>query len=165
MDPHPLIRTLGLVPLPGEGGWFRETWRSKVPLQVSSSQLQGRPHRAGTAIYYFLGPGEKSRLHRIPSDEIYHFYQGGTVNLLILEPSGSGRLAKLGNRLDRGEEPQILVPGGSWQGSWVEGDPNWALMGTTVVPGFEFEEWEAGHRETLLSQFSHFSESIQFLFL
>ena len=142
--PGDWIKTLGLVPLPGEGGWFRETYRSPFPTGPLTPAFCNDPHVLGTAIYYLLGPGEKSIPHRIPGDEIYHFYAGSPVRLLILENGTEGREIRLGSPLEPGCVPQCVVPSGAWQGSRVE-DPNgWALLGTTVFPGFEFSEWESG---------------------
>ncbi len=171
MNPEEVKKLLGLSPLPGEGGWFRETWRSGLaagPLDPSANSTPSKvrfadqPHQAGTAIYYFLGPQDKSRLHRIPGDEIYHHYAGGPVNLLLLG-TGGAKLFQLGTQWELGQRPQILVPGGTWQGSWVAGEPGWALLGTTVVPGFEFSEWEAGDRTELATQFSQFAKEIAHL--
>lgn len=164
MDPEAIKKQLGLTPLPGEGGWFRETWRSTYPVSLPETQGFAKGlHQAGTAIYYFLGPGEKSILHRIPGDETYHFYVGGTVHLVLLEPGKDGKVIRLGNRLDQGEIPQFTVPGGAWQGSWVVGEPGWALLGTTVVPGFEFSEWEAADSAYLAKTFPQFASAIAHL--
>lgn len=143
-DPRELIRNLGLVPLPGEGGWFRETFRSSVATGMLPSAFSNGPHVLGTAIYYMLGPGEKSIPHKIPGDEIYHFYAGSPVRLLILENGTEGREVRLGSPLEPGCVPQCVVPAGAWQASRPESPEGWALLGTTVCPGFEFSEWEAG---------------------
>jgi hypothetical protein len=144
LGPGDWIRMMGLVPLPGEGGWFRETFRSSYASGNLPPAFCNGPHVLGTAIYYMLGPGEKSIPHRIPGDEIYHFYAGSPVTLLILENGTEGREVRLGSPLESGCVPQILVPKGAWQASRVEDPKGWALLGTTVFPGFEFSEWEKG---------------------
>ncbi len=157
------IRELGLVPLPGEGGWYRETYRSRFPSGPLTSVFCNGPHVLGTAIYYLLGPGEKSIPHRIPGDEIYHFYAGSPVRLLILEDGTEGREVRLGSPLDMGCVPQCVVPSGAWQGGRVENPNGWALMGTTVFPGFEFSEWEAGDIGRLQELFPKWRKELGFL--
>lgn len=156
------IRKLGLVPLPGEGGWFRETFRSPFPSGPLTSAFGSSPHVLGTAIYYLLGPGEKSIPHRIPGDEIYHFYAGSPVRLLILEPGTEGREVRLGSLFEPGCVPQCVVPSGAWQGSRVEDPRGWALLGTTVFPGFEFSEWEAGDIGQLGKMYPKWGETLKF---
>jgi uncharacterized protein len=150
-----LISLLELQPLPREGGYYRETYRSR---DLSS----GTPHvrSAGTAIYYLLTPETSSALHRLPTDEIFHFYLGDPVEMLHLLPDGSGRLVILGNDLRAGHRPQIVVPGGAWQGSRLVSGGRFALMGTTMAPGFDFADYEHGHRDVLVRHYSAFAEHI-----
>jgi len=146
-----IVKLLGLEPLPVEGGWYRETWRSEsdVPAQVLGPAYRST-RRLGTAIYYLLTPAACSALHRLSSVEIFHFYLGDPVTMLQLHPDGSSRLIRLGQSLEKGERPQVVVPGGTWQGSFLEEGGNFALLGTTVTPGFEFEDYEPGRRSDLV---------------
>jgi predicted cupin superfamily sugar epimerase len=125
-----IIDTLGLVPHP-EGGHYVETWRDRI-----SGGTRGR----GSAIYYLLRAGELSMWHRIDAAELWHLYMGGPLELSI---SADGRTIDrrvLGTDLLRGERPQVVVPAGVWQSARSLGD--WALVGCTVSPAFEFESFE-----------------------
>lgn len=149
-----IIQRLGLEPLRPEGGWYRETHRG--PRDAS-----GRS--ASTAIYYLLGAGEVSRVHRLPQDEVWHFYGGDPVELLVLEPGGDGRLILLGRDLSAGQAPQGVVPGGAWQGARLAGAGRWALMGTTVAPGFELGDFDAGDAEALAREFPSWRDLLAIL--
>jgi predicted cupin superfamily sugar epimerase len=139
MTPREIIETLGLEPHP-EGGWFRETWRAEAPDGV-------RP--AGTAIYYLLERGQVSRWHRVDAAEIWHWYAGAALELLLSPDGHSREIAVLGPAIHGGERPQVVVPAGCWQSAVPRGD--FTLAGCSVSPGFEFErfelapdEWEPG---------------------
>ena len=150
-----IIDLLELEPLDIEGGWYRESWRSK--LQAEPGGLGGQytsPRSLGSLIYYLLTSETVSAMHRLPSDEIFHFYLGDPVEMLQLFPGGEGKLLKLGNNLAGGERPHILVPGGVWQGSRLAEDKHgFALMGTTVTPGFDLEDYTRGDRDELIKQY------------
>jgi predicted cupin superfamily sugar epimerase len=141
---------LNLRPLPREGGFYRETYRAAEHI---------RPGKAlATAIYYLLTPQTFSALHRLPTDEIFHFYLGSSVTMLQLGPDG-GRTLTLGNDLDEGQQPQVLVPRGVWQGSFTEGE--FALLGTTMAPGFDSSDYEAGDRAELTARYPRFAGLIE----
>ena len=129
MSPEVIISLLGLKPHP-EGGFYRETFRD-------GAGQDGRSH--GTAIYYLLRAGEISRWHRVDAAEIWHWYAGEALELLIHDEAGSERLV-LGPSLDRGERPQAVVPPYRWQCAKPLGV--FALMGCTVAPGFLFSGFE-----------------------
>lgn len=163
-----LIAALGLAPLPMEGGYYRETYRSSVSLSPGSlpSQYQGgeaepRPRAASTAIYYLLSPDTCSRMHRLPTDEVFHFYLGDPVEMLQLEPrTGTGKVHLLGSDVLGEQQVQVVVPAGVWQGSRLLPGGRFALMGTTMAPGFEFSDFEPGDRTYLQTAFSEFAELI-----
>jgi predicted cupin superfamily sugar epimerase len=139
---------LGLAPHP-EGGYFRETYRAAEALPAGALPARYGADRAlGTAIYYLLTPGTFSAVHRLRSDEVFHFYAGDPVEMLLLE-EGGGRVVTLGNDLAAGLRPQQVVPAGVWQGSRLRPGGAWALLGTTVAPGFDFADYEAGARAEL----------------
>jgi predicted cupin superfamily sugar epimerase len=149
-----LIEELGLSPLPLEGGYFAERYRSEKTFQDPSLPVKdSRSPSLYTAIYYLLTPDTKSALHRLRSDEVFHFYFGDPVEQLQLYPDGTSRLIRLGPNPLAGETPQLLVPAGVWQGSRLVPGGRFALMGTTVVPGFEFADYEHGDLDTLLSEY------------
>lgn len=149
-----LEETLGLSPLPEEGGFFHETYRAD--LRLSGECLAGRyagERSAGTAIYYLLTPGSFSAMHRLRSDEVFHFYLGDPVYMLQLHPSGAVHEAAIGTDIRAGQRPQVVVPAGTWQGAALEAGGRFALLGTTMTPGFEFDDFELGWRSDLLDRY------------
>ena len=122
-----LISRLGLAPHP-EGGFFRETFRDGTKGRAFS-----------TAIYFLLRKGEISRWHRVDAAEVWHFYRGAPLELRI------GKAVHiLGPELEKGQQPQLVVPAGEWQAARSLGD--YTLVGCTVAPGFEFSKFGAGVR-------------------
>lgn len=144
---------LGLTPLTVEGGYFAETYRSGD--LVSPEQFGGRyesRRTVATAIYYLLEPGTFSEMHRVKSDEIFHFYLGDPVEMLQLWPDGSSRVVTLGTDLESGMRPQVVVPRGVWQGCRLRQGGTVALLGCTVSPGFEYADYESGQCEDLAAR-------------
>ena len=144
-------QALGLMPHPREGGFFVRTYESGEMLSPDAfaDPRYAGPRHTGTAIYYLLEPGTFSEMHRLKSDEVFHFYGGDPVEMLQLREGGIGSVVRIGNRLALGERPQVVAPKGVWQGSRLVPGGAWALLGCTVSPGFEFEDYEAGAREEL----------------
>lgn len=132
---------LGLEPHPAEGGYFRESYRSASRFRPGSPFSGERS--VGTAIYYLLTADTCSAMHRLPGDEIFHHYLGGPVEMLLLRPDGTSEVVVLSSDLTRGE-PQRVVPGGVWQGSRLMAGAEFALLGTTMAPGFELADYETG---------------------
>lgn len=155
MTADDLIRILGLQPLPWEGGYYRETWRARHILEpVALSDAYSGARSAGTAIYYLLTPDTISRMHRLPSDETFHFYLGDAVEMLLLHPpaaGGAGEVAVFGPDIAAGQLVQFTVPGNTWMGARLkpDGRAGYALMGTTVSPGFDFGDLGMGTYEEL----------------
>ena len=144
-----LLRLLNLKPLPSEGGFYRETYRSSVTISGDAlpSAYAGE-RNASTAIYFLLTPDEVSAMHILPSDEVFHFYRGDPVEMLRLAPDGSASVATMGVDLEQGQEPQVVVPGGVWQGCRLKPGGDYALLGCTVAPGFDFRDFHvASHEE------------------
>lgn len=150
MDAQDLINLFKLVPLPHEGGYYRETYRNQELVQDKNSS--NTPLKSfSTAIYYCLTPNTFSHLHRLPTDEIYHFYYGDPVELFLLidNPVPHFEVHILGNDFANGQLPQLLVPANVWQGSRLLKQGEVALMGTTMAPGFDFTDLELANYETL----------------
>lgn len=138
---------MDLKPHP-EGGYYRETYRSPTAIPDSS------PRRAySTAIYYFLVPGSVSKLHWLTADEVFHFYLGDPVTWVLLSPGGNMKKITLGQDMKKGHQLQMVLPAGTWFGGLLNEGGQYALMGTTVAPGFEFEDFVLGKREELLKAF------------
>jgi hypothetical protein len=149
-----LIRYLKLEPHPKEGGFFRETYRAAetFPAGALPPRYPG-PRAASTAIYYLLTPNTYSALHRLQTDEVFHFYLGDPIRMLQLHVDGSSQTIVLGPDVLNGQHLQVVVPRGVWQGSLLEPGGTFALLGCTVAPGFEYVDYEAGDRQTLLKQY------------
>lgn len=149
MDARDVIDHLGLVPLTVEGGWYRETWRAdeSIPSDALPPRY-GSPRSHGTAIYYLLTPKDVSRIHRLSSDEVFHFYLGDPVEMTLLDDGGSHTVV-LGHDLLGGQVVQQTVPRGVWQGCRLLPGGLWALLGTTVAPGFDYGDYENGDRTDL----------------
>jgi len=153
MTANDLKKLLGLQPHPVEGGWYVRTYEAAemVAAEAFEDGRYAGPRRTGTAIYYLLEPGTFSEMHRLKSDETFHFYAGDAVEMLQLREDG-GRRVLIGNDFAAGERPQLVVGRGVWQGSRLVPGGEWALLGCTVSPGFEFEDYEEGWREELVAQ-------------
>ena len=129
-DADRIIRLLKLKPHP-EGGYFRETFRDAGGRRAHS-----------TAIYFLLKKGEASRWHRIDAAEVWHWYGGAPLELLIAKDRNKPARHILGSDLAKGERPQIVVPAKHWQAARSQGA--YTLVGCTVAPGFLFEKFELG---------------------
>ena len=155
------IEILGLVPLEGEGGYFRRTWVSPIeagPAPDSTSGAAGRAaesRAAGSAIYFLLTaePDGFSAFHRLGTDEVYHFYRGDPAELHLLKPDGSHELVILGPNFERGQNPQALVRAGVVQGSRLVAGGAWALLGCTMAPAFAPEDFQLLERAELGSRY------------
>lgn len=138
-----IIKKLKLEPLKPEGGMFVETYRSQDFVEINGNRKQ-----LSTAIYYLLRKGQICKPHRLKSDEIWHFYYGDPVNIYLL--NGKNKLEKiiLGKNLLKGEKPQIVIPKMVWQAAELKKGGNFALLGTTVSPAFDFEDLEMADFKT-----------------
>ena len=153
MTAEEAVARLGLAPHP-EGGFYRETYRaSEVLPRAALPERFAGPRSVSTAILYLLPEGEKSRLHRIASDELWHFHLGGPLELVELAPDGSVETTILGSGLERGEVLQKAVAAGRWFGARPRPGAGWCLVGCTVAPGFDFADFRLGRREELLASF------------
>ena len=157
IEAQSLIESLNLKPLPLEGGYFRETYRSEATLP---SQKNGNVKSVSTCIYYLLTGQTFSAFHRLPSDEIWHFYCGAAVNLHTICDDGSIESIKLSGDIATGAAPQVVVKAGTWQAAELAEEGSFALLGCTVAPAFDFEDYEHGERKVLLEQFPQHQEVI-----
>ena len=106
-----------------------------------------------TAIYFLVTAASPSRMHRVTSDEIWHFYAGDPLEMLQLEPGGASKIVLIGSRLTAGERPQVLVPAGTWQGARMHRAGEYALVGATVTPGFDFDDFTLRDRALLTAKY------------
>jgi uncharacterized protein len=137
-----------------EGGYFRRTYQA--------SEVMGKAHLPGrfqgarvfsTAIYYLLPGGEVSRFHRLKADELWHFHWGSALTLYIIERAGALVEKLLGAAPERGEAFQAVIPAGDWFGAVVEDPASFSLVGCTVAPGFEYQDFELADRQALLATY------------
>lgn len=147
---------LRLEPHPVEGGFYRRTYTSAGGVALARGQ---RPQ--GTAIYYLLEAGAFSEMHRLASDEIFHFYLGDPVEMLQLSPDGRSACFMLGSDLAAGQHVQLTVPAGVWQGTRLVNGGRVALLGCTVTPGFDFADYESGNSAELAAQWPAEAERIR----
>jgi predicted cupin superfamily sugar epimerase len=149
-----LIRFFAMKPLPHEGGYYVETYRAseKIGPQALPPRYAG-DRSFGTSILYLLTPATFSALHRLKSDEVFHFYLGDPVTMLRLHPDGTSEIITLGHDILNGQRIQLTVPAGTWQGGFLNEGSRFALMGTTVAPGFESADFELAARAELLEQY------------
>ena len=151
-----LIEHLKLEPLPIEGGMYRQTYVASD--EIAAEALPSRYARAkplSTVIYYLLTdePNSFSAMHRLPTDEIYHFYLGDPVEMLLLGPEEQSERVILGQDLLAGQHVQYVVPAGAWMGSRVLKGGRFALMGTTMAPGYDDQDYEGGDAAELERQY------------
>jgi predicted cupin superfamily sugar epimerase len=149
-----IIELLGLKPLRVEGGYFAEIYKCQegIPRTALPERYHGK-RSFGTSIFYLLTPDEVSALHTLESDEIFHFYLGDPVTMLQLHPDGSTDVVTLGQDIRSGQQLQVVVPRGTWQGSLLNEGGEFALLGCTVAPGFEYSDYEAGSRGDLMKEY------------
>lgn len=157
-----VIELLRLEPLPVEGGYYRETYRADETLDAATLPARyGNPRAYGGAIYYLLHGDHFSALHRLLTDEIYHFYLGQPVEMLLLYPDGHDEVVRLGTDLAMGERVQVVVPRGVWQGSRLaDRADGFALLGTTMAPAYDQADFELGAREALVTAYQQHADLI-----
>lgn len=162
MEAKEIIQKLDLKPLPSEGGYYRETYRSEVGgLPAHLFGIDSTSTRnVCTAILYLVVPESFSALHRVKSDEIFNFHSGDPAEMILIHKNGAIERIEVGGDIAAGQTPQVVVPRGVWQGLRLKDGGKWALLGTIVAPGFEFEDFELGSREQLIEQFPLLKEEI-----
>ena len=152
MNTQDLVRHFDMTPHP-EGGFYRETYRSagSIPASALPGFSGARSH--STAILFLLRQGEVSHLHRIRQDELWHFYLGGPLRLVMLSPKGRQSEIVLGQDVLQGQQVQYVVPAGCWFGATPAAGTAFALVGCTVAPGFDFADFELAERAALERRF------------
>lgn len=161
-DARALLADLAMRPLPGEGGWFHETWRSPdtVPGGTYAGLDLDRP--AGTAILALFcdDPVGFSAFHRLPVDEVWHFSSGDPFVLSLLHADGRSDELLLGADVLGGHAAQAVVPAGTWMGGAVAPGGRFALIGCTMAPGFRPGDCELGRRDELIRSYPDRTDAI-----
>jgi len=157
-----IIDKLKLVPLENEGGFYHEIYRSDGFIEKACLPEKYSSKRCFyTSIYYLITEENYSRLHKVNSDEIFNFYMGDPVEMINLFLDGSFKKIILGRNIFKGEVFQYMVPAGTWQGAKLKKhgkkDGGFALLGTVVAPGFEFEDFVLGteYKEEILEKYGN----------
>jgi predicted cupin superfamily sugar epimerase len=155
------IEKLGLEAHP-EGGYFRQTYGSKVSIAREALPAGFAGARAASTAIYFLLEGENfSAFHRLRSDEVWHFYAGDPLIVHVIDPSGEYSSILLGRDPKAGQVLQGVVRAGCWFASHVADWSSFAVVGCTVAPGFEFEDFEMGKRGELVVKYPQHQDLIQ----
>jgi uncharacterized protein len=155
------IDKLGLEPHP-EGGYFRQTYRSEVAIAREALPVGfGGSRPVSTAICFLLEGENFSAFHRLRSDELWHFYAGATVKVHVIEEGGGYSEILLGRDAEAGEVFQAVVKAGCWFGSRVRDGKSWSLVGCTVAPGFDFEDFEMAPRDEFVRLYPQHREVIE----
>ena len=141
------IEQLNLASHP-EGGYFKETYRSADTTTTRAGQRS-----ISTAIYFLLESGNFSAFHRIKSDEAWHFYDGDPLSVYIIDQSGILEEVRLGLDISAGQKPQAVVPANCWFASGVSAGGKFSLVGCTVAPGFDFQDFEMAERNKLIKEY------------
>jgi uncharacterized protein len=144
-----------------EGGWYRESYRSAEAIPAGALPDRSGARSYCTAIYFLLERGDFSALHRIKSDELWHFYGGAPLTIQVIAPSGAHLEMNLGPDLAAGESFQAMVPAGCWFGAELSGTGDFSLVGCTVAPGFDFADFEMGDRDQLLGEFPQHADMVR----
>lgn len=150
-----VIELLALEPLPLEGGYFRRTAEAATLVPA----LGGR--RSYSLIYFLITPTAFSALHRLPTDEIWCFHAGDSIESLRLASDGAGRMVRLGLDAGAGEVVQDVVPGGVWQGSRLKPGGRWALVSCMLAPEFRWSDLVLGDRAKMVASHPKFEEEIR----
>jgi uncharacterized protein len=152
-----IVGHLQMLPHP-EGGYYRETYRAQE--QAMFENMEGKRNLA-TAIYFLIEKNNFSALHKIKSDETWHFYDGDALEVIEITEEGEVIKTAIGRNLQQGEVYQYTVKAGRWFGSRVKEDGSYSLVGCTVAPGFDFRDFELAKQQTLCRQYPQHEELIQ----
>ena len=148
-----LVKHLQLLPHP-EGGFYKEVYRSSETIAQTALPQRFPGERCfATSIYFLIEKNNFSALHKIKSDETWHFYAGDALEVIEIDEAGKLTSTSVGNKLENGEVFQYTVKANTWFGSRVKAGGNFSLVGCTVAPGFDFEDFEMAQRNELVSQF------------
>jgi uncharacterized protein len=147
------IEKLGLQPHP-EGGWFREVYRAEESIgKTSLPDRYSSGRNFSTSIYYLLEKNGKSNFHRIKTDEIWHFYTGNSAIEIVLIVGGNIQRKLLGPDFENEQVFQLVIPKNTWFAAHLDNKQSYALIGCTVSPGFDFDDFELARHEDLIRLF------------
>lgn len=154
------IAGLQLEPHP-EGGYFRRVYTAELMLSAAALPEHGASRPVASAIYYLLTADQRSRLHRLKSDELWHFYAGSPLTVHILDNRGEYVTRCLGPDPGARQQFQLPIRAGCWFGATVDEPTGFSLIGCTVAPGFDFADFELADRADLCRQYPQHVECIE----
>lgn len=160
MNVDTIVKELSLLPHP-EGGYYKETYRSSLTIAntcLPNDFLGDR--NIATGIYFLIEKGNFSALHKIKSDETWHFYYGDALEVIEISETGGLTITQIGSHILKGELFQYTVKANTWFGSRVSNNGNFSLVGCTVYPGFDFNDFELAKQHDLIQLFPQHSQLI-----
>lgn len=144
-----------------EGGYFSEVYRSEELIKVNHLPERYNSSRSfSTSIYFMLEENQFSSFHRLKSDELWHFYDGTALTIIVINEKGLLDTIRLGNDLNKSETFQTVIKKNSWFAAELIDKNSFALIGCTVSPGFDFDDFELGNRNDLVKEFPQYEEVI-----
>ncbi len=149
-----LIKHYDLEPMPVEGTLFKETYRS------AQENGDGKSYSDAIIALYCEVPLSVSLFHKLPVDEIWHFYSGDPLRLVLLYPDGTSDDVIMGSEPLKGHLVQFVVPAGVWQAGQLTTGGRYALFGCTMAPGFTEDMFEGGIRADLLKRYPDRAQDI-----
>lgn len=161
MNADQLIQKLQLTKHP-ERGYYQEIYRASETINADALPERYTSNRTfGTSIYFLLKSEDISHFHRLQSDEIWHFYAGSPLILHMINSYGDYSTIRLGSDIENGELFQCVVKADTWFGATVLKSDSFSLVGCTMTPGFDFEDFELGKRNKLLQLYPQHKSIIQ----
>lgn len=153
------IQKLDMIPHQ-EGGFYKEIEASNqnTPVHEDGRETQ-EIRKLWTSIYFLLRDGEVSNFHRLKSDEMWYYHAGSSLTIYMINPNGELITQELGLDVEKGEQPQVLVPKGYIFGSGMNKE-GYALVGCMVSPGFDFRDFELFDQADLLEKYPQYKETI-----
>jgi len=147
------IAKLGLKEHP-EGGYFKETYRSEIKLCQATLPERFDGERAlFTAIYFLLTGEQVSHFHRLKADELWHFYCGSALTIHVIDRAGKYYHLRSGPNFESGEVFQAVIKNGSWLGATVDNKDSYSLVGCSVSPGFDYQDFELGKQSEMIARY------------
>lgn len=154
------IEKLKLIPHP-EGGFYKETYKNSESISDKELKIEFEDFRClATSIYFLLNSGEVSHFHSLKSDEIWYFHDGCPLTVYVINEQGILTRHRLGLDVEKGQQPQIMVPAGSIFGSAVDEENSYSLVGCMVAFGFDFRDFKLFSRKELLKAYPQHEEII-----
>lgn len=145
-----------------EGGYYKENYRSDEIIKKESLPERFNDERNfSTAIYFLLEKNDVSMFHILKSDEIWHFYKGTSLTIYVIDKNGKLEKIFVGDNPERGEVLQAVIKKGNWFAAKINNPDSFALIGCTVSPGFNFNDFELGERNNLLKLFPNHLDIIK----